>query len=79
MLSRIGRLADPRAEETLNWILKRQQADGMWRADGYLWKLPGARGSQAEVVHWGRRGPNEWVTLRALRVLRSAGRWPSQA
>ena len=36
VLSRIGRLADPWAEEALNSLLKRQQADGMWRADGYF-------------------------------------------
>ncbi len=27
-----------------------------------------------EVVDWGRSGPNEMVTLNALRVLRAAGR-----
>jgi hypothetical protein len=26
------------------------------------------------VVDWGRRGPNEMITLNALRVLRMAGR-----
>jgi hypothetical protein len=26
------------------------------------------------VVDWGRRGPNETITLNALRVLKAAGR-----
>jgi hypothetical protein len=28
----------------------------------------------AEVVDWGRSGPNEMLTLNALRVLKAAGR-----
>jgi hypothetical protein len=30
--------------------------------------------SNVEVVDWGRNGPNEMLTLNALRVLKSAGR-----
>ncbi len=28
----------------------------------------------AEVVDWGRRGPNAMITLNGLRVLKAAGR-----
>jgi len=28
----------------------------------------------AEVVDWGRSGPNEMITVNALRVLKAAGR-----
>jgi len=76
VLSRLGRLGDPRAAEALDLVLGKRRVDGMWGVGGYHWKPPGSRGSNVEVVDWGRRGPNEWVTLRALRVLRSAGRWP---
>ncbi len=76
VLSRVGKLGDPRTKEALNFLLKKRRADGMWRTDGYHWKPLGSKGSNVEVVDWGRRGPSEWVTLRALRVLRSAGRWP---
>jgi hypothetical protein len=34
---------------------------------------PGRDGSRVEVVDWGRRGPNEMLTLSALRVLAAAG------
>ncbi len=76
VLSRVGKLGDPRADEALRLLLKKRRADGMWHADGYHWKPPDSKGSNVEVVDWGRRGPNEWVTLRVLRVLKSAGRWP---
>lgn len=74
VLSRVGKLSDPRAEEALDFLLAKQHPDGMWRADGYHWKPPGSRGSNVEAIDWGRHGPSEWVTLRALRVLKSAGR-----
>jgi hypothetical protein len=34
----------------------------------------GKRTSNVEVVDWGRRGPNELITLNALRVLKAARR-----
>jgi len=41
--------------------------------------MPGSKGSlPEEVVDWGRGGPNEMITLNALRVLKAAGgRWPA--
>lgn len=74
VLSRLARLADPRAAEALDMVATQRDRDGMWPADGYHWKTPGSGGSNVEVIDWGRRGPNEWVTLRALSVLKSAGR-----
>lgn len=76
VLARLGPLDDPRAGEALNMVAERRRGDGMWRADGRHWKPPGSRGSNVEIIDWGRRGPNEWVTLRALRVLKAANRWP---
>jgi hypothetical protein len=74
VLSRLDRSSDPRAGEALDLLESKRHRDGRWRAEGYWWKPPGSGGSNVEVVDWGRRGPNEWVTLRALRVLKSAGR-----
>jgi hypothetical protein len=74
VLSRSDRSDDPRAGEALDVLESKRHGDGRWRAEGYWWKPPGSGGSNVEVVDWGRRGPNEWVTLRALRVLKSAGK-----
>ena len=78
ILSRLGpdAVRDPRAAEALDLVASKRRVDGCWRAEGYYWRPAGTRGSNAEVVDWGRGGPNEWITLNALRVLKAAGRWP---
>ncbi len=53
--------------------------DGGWRPEGYYWALKRKKRaklavSNVEVVDWGRNGPNEMITLNALRVLKAAGR-----
>jgi hypothetical protein len=73
VLSRLGRLGDPRADEALELVIGRRRADGLWQAGGYWWRHPGSA-TQAEAVDWGRGGPDEMITLNALRVLRAAGR-----
>lgn len=74
VLSRVGQLKDARVHEALDFLVQKQRPDGTWRADGYHWNPPGSKRSNVEVVDWGRGGPSAWVTLRALRVLRSADR-----
>ncbi len=74
VLSRLGKIRDPRAGEALDLIESRRGRDGRWRAGGRYWRPPGSRGSNVEVVDWGRRGPSEMITLNALRVLGAAGR-----
>ncbi len=74
ILSYIGKLSAPRAQEALDIIEKKRLTDGRWRVEGCYWKSPGSKGSNTEVVDWGRSGPNEMITLNALRVLKSAGR-----
>jgi hypothetical protein len=68
-----GRIRDLRAVEALDLVASRRDRDGRWRAEGTWWNPPGSR-TAVEVVDWGRGGPNEMVTLNALRVLRAAGR-----
>jgi hypothetical protein len=75
ILSRLGKVGDPRAAEGLELLLRRRRADGRWQPGGCWWRLPGTgTGSgPVEVVDWGRSGPNELLTLNALRVLKAAG------
>jgi len=84
ILVRLGRAADPRLEDATDVLERRRLANGTWSPGGYWWKPPGAgkdatrgqRAWNAEVVNWGRSGPNEMVTLNAMRVLRAVGRHP---
>lgn len=78
-LAPMGRLGDPRAVEALDALEARRLQDGRWAAGGRHWRPPGSSGANVEVVDWGRRGPNPFVTLNALRVLRAAGRLTGQA
>jgi len=74
VLARMGLAGDPRAADGLDMLEERRLPDGRWRAGGRWWKAPGSNGSNVEVVDWGS-GPNELLTLHALRVLRAAGRF----
>jgi hypothetical protein len=78
ILSRAGRLADPRTKEALDIVEKKRRSDGLWHAEDYYWNLKQrtstkVKVSNVEVVDWGRKGPNELITLNALRVLKSSG------
>jgi hypothetical protein len=73
VLARLGKARDPRAGEALELLVRRRLKDGRWRPGGYWWSLAGRAGAPPEVVDWGRSGPNEMLTLNALRVLRAAG------
>ena len=70
----MGFVRDPRASDALDHLERRRRKDGRWRAGAYWWRPPGSTGGAVEVVDWGRGGPNEMITLNALRVLRGAGR-----
>ena len=74
VLARMGLAGDPRAADGLDLLEERRLPDGRWRAGGRWWRTPGSKGSNVEVVDWGS-GPNELLTLHALRVLRAAGRF----
>jgi len=74
VLSRLGRVRDPRAREALDLLVGLQRDDGRWHAGKRWWRAVGGDGTGVEAVDWGRRGPSDMITLNALRVLRSAGR-----
>jgi hypothetical protein len=73
VLSRLGLLPDERASDALDELEGRRKPDGRWHAGALWWNPPGGT-RMAEVVDWGRSGPNEMLTLNALRVLKAAGR-----
>ena len=71
-LRRMGRLGDPRTRDAIQLLERKRLPDGRWKPDAAWWRPPGTSGSSPEVVDWGRSGPNEMITLNALRVLRGA-------
>jgi hypothetical protein len=71
ILSRMGRADDPRAADALEVVESLRAADGRWAPSGYWWKLGDGKGN-TDVVDWGHGGPNELLTLNALRVLKAA-------
>lgn len=64
--------------DALDLIEVKCKPDGLWHTEGSYWRklLKDANKSESrlEVVDWDRRGPNEMITLNALRVLKSAER-----
>lgn len=73
VLSRLGSVRDSRAGDALDELERRRMPDGRWRARAAWWRPPGSAVTP-EVVDWGRSGPNQMITLNALRVLKAAGR-----
>lgn len=80
VLDQVGKLGDPRAREALDLLESKRSRDGTWHVEGRYWHLGPVRAANTEVVDWGRSGPNEMITLNALRVLahsrRIGGRRP---
>lgn len=68
LLARMRLINDPRATEALAVLRGKMLPDGGWPAEGTWWHPPSAA-SQAEVTDWGRTGPNQFVTLSAVRIL----------
>jgi hypothetical protein len=74
VLGTIGKLSDPRVQEALDVLERKRGPDGLWKVEGCYWLPMGRKGSNIEVVDWGRKGPNEMITLNALRVLKTVGK-----
>lgn len=64
ILDRMGSLPDPRSADAIQILRDKRLDDGRWPAEGKWYR--------SEIVDWGGHGPNEMITLSALRVLRSA-------
>lgn len=76
-----GRGGDSRMKDGLDLLEQKCQRTGQWETEGRYWRpFPSKGGSRRmilgneEVVDWGQSGPNEMITLNALRVLKAAGR-----
>jgi hypothetical protein len=69
-------VTDERAADALAIVEDKRRDDGTWGPEGYWWRPPGKPGYMQEAVDWGLSGPNEMITLNALRVLAAAGRVP---
>ena len=75
VLERAGKLADPRTREALDLIESKRAKDGTWHSEGRFWHGGPLSAANTEVVDWGEAGPNEMITLNALRVLVGSGRY----
>jgi hypothetical protein len=80
ILHRAGKLGDSRTQEAIDLVESKRGGDGRWRPEGYYWSLkrktrPKLAVSNVEIVNWGRKEPNEFITLNALRILKAAGRF----
>jgi hypothetical protein len=75
VLAEANRLSDPRANDALDLLESKRRVDGTWATEAAYFGKPGTKGSNVEVVDWGRVGqPSEPATLAALLVLRAASR-----
>ena len=73
VLSR-GRKLDRRCDEALDLLESKRRPDGTWQPSGLrYWRGEGERVNK-DVIEWGGSGPNDMLTLNALRVLQAAGR-----
>lgn len=77
-MDRIGRIQDPRCADALDLLEEKRLSDGGWPAEKRHYKVrPRTLETSADYVDWGGTSSgrmNEWVTVDALAVLRSAGR-----
>jgi hypothetical protein len=75
VLSLAGLVNDPRAKEALDIIESKRTKEGYWCAEGFYWHpFKKGKSGSSDVVDWGRKGPNQMITLNALRVLKAANR-----
>ncbi|MET4591579.1 hypothetical protein [Arthrobacter sp. 754] len=76
LMARMGLTGDPRAGEALNILRKKMLPDGGWPVEGVWWR-PATAAGRADVTDWGRTGPNQFVTLSALRILAAGTALPA--
>jgi hypothetical protein len=69
-----GKLGDPRTREALDLIESKRAKHGTWHGEGRSWRRGPVSAPNTEVVDWGGDGPNEMITLNALRVHLGSGR-----
>ncbi len=76
-MAELGRIRDPRCAEALDWLEQSELPGGGWGASARYSRSSLRPKPNADYVDWGgasRVVANEWLTVRALGVLREAGR-----
>jgi hypothetical protein len=68
-LDAAGRLDDPRVAPAFDRLRELRGGDGRWHPTGRWWGGPGSKGSNVEIVEWGRAGETAMLTIGALSVL----------
>jgi len=77
VMNEIGKLDDPRCEDALDLLESKRQPDGGFAADIKYYRVTNRETSGVSTVGWGfvnGKKMNEFVTVRALTVLKQAGR-----
>jgi hypothetical protein len=79
ILSRLDVIDDPRCAEALDLLEAKRRPDGTWQPGGRrYWRREGPERVNGDLIDWGYHGPNQMLTLNALRVLKAAGRFPGR-
>ena len=77
VMSEIGRLTDPRCKDALDLLASKQLPDGGFPAEAKYYQVTDREVSGVSPVKWGPVGTtksNDYVSVRALGVLKKAGR-----
>nr|NIP94843.1 hypothetical protein [Akkermansiaceae bacterium] len=77
LMADLGRLADSRCDRALDMLASKQTADGGFPMEVRRARTASEICSNCTFAEWGPGGrtqTNPWVTIRAVRVLRAAGR-----
>ena len=76
-MSEIGRLGDPRCKDALDLLASKQLPDGGFAAEKKYYQVTDREVSGVSPVKWGMVGTsksNDYVSVRALGVLKKAGK-----
>ena len=79
LMTDMSRTDDPRCARALDLLVSKRTADGGFPMETRRARTADEICSNCTFADWGPGGKtrmNPWVTIRALRVLRVAGRWP---
>jgi len=79
LMTDLSRTDDPRCARALDLLVSKRTADGGFPMETRRARTADEICSNCTFADWGPGGKtrmNPWVTIRALRVLRVAGRWP---
>jgi hypothetical protein len=77
VMSEIGRLGDPRCKDALDLLASKQLPDGGFPSEAKYYQVTDREVSGVSPVKWGPAGttkPSDYVSVRALGVLKKAGR-----